>query len=483
MNPELYHIVQQYLRNIGAQNDSNYSLENGHFIKSIADVETAIKEDQLDQVIEMVQKMLKDIPNKEPLQVVLFDLIELKVYNFLSKGDQKAALEVLRNELTPMQCSSPHRIHSLALNILSMKAPDSDDKEVMIERILNALKSIPGLLRSDNRLLELVSQAKQWQVLTCSHHHYGRLTSDQSLWIDHNCGNTGDNCRSPEKELIWSNPKKIPTSLFMFEGEEHIILGLDRNELHIVSPLDPESLPSPFFSVKELWPKYWKPTNKRDILSSIRGFLNKMKVNTTSICALGIMNSQGLFVISDEADQITSLWDFRAEKLLHSWIRMRCYHILTPEDPNAKYFLALTDADAILQICTESFFILKTMPIIDPSSGIASAFVDGKRLLVSMTNSIIYYYDNWEDYPRPTKIFTGHQCGKLRTRAILSRYDPNILLSGSEDGSVYLWNINSGRLIYRLAIHENAVMDLIEVAENEFISSGFEGECFKWSIP
>ena len=163
---------------------------------------------------------------------------------------------------------------------------------------------------------------------------------------------------------------------------------------------------------------------------------------------------------------------------------MRCYHILTPDDSESDYFLAITDGDVILQICTKSFDIIKTMPLIDTNAALSSAFMDGNRLLLSMSNSIIYYYDDWQDYPWPTKIFTGHKCSKFRSRVILSRFDSNILLAGSEDGKIYIWNIQSGRIVNCLSVHEgNAGMDLIEVSENEYVSSGFDGQCYKWSIP
>jgi WD40 repeat protein len=149
--------------------------------------------------------------------------------------------------------------------------------------------------------------------------------------------------------------------------------------------------------------------------------------------------------------------------------------------------LAFTYNDTILQISTDpddSYALIKTIPmVIEENEAISSVFLEGKRLLVSLTNSTIYYYDDWINYGQPTRIFRGHKCRKMRVKAVLSRYNPNQILSGSEDGSIYVWNINSGRLIYVLKVHEKAATDLIEIGPNEYASCGAEGCIYSWLLP
>jgi len=188
------------------------------------------------------------------------------------------------------------------------------------------------------------------------------------------------------------------------------------------------------------------------------------------------------FVICSTEGQNTTIFDMNEGKVIHSWIRLRCSHLLTPQNASDKYFLAVSDNGVILQISTESFETIKIIPSMNERLQVSSAYLDGRRLLIGYNNSTLYYYEDWQNYEHPTRIFRGHTCTKFRINSILSRFDRNLALACSENGSIYVWNIETGRLIFEINLHDKCSNDIMEIGQERFLTCGDDGKLYEWKL-
>ena len=425
-----------------------------------------------------------------------FKIFEQKVQESLLNKNQTQALEILRNNLSPMKMF-PDRIHQLAQNILLSKA-DPKDRVAFAQELFIDLKSVPGLLIVENRLEELVEQAVEYQILKCPY-HYNRDVCD--IWYDHQCSINGPILLQP-KDLVSKRieiPKSCPGDLF------NLFLSPDNSTLTVLNDAGAvaifardsegdwkclkiegyvgEGTPS------SVWPKHsWKIPGINFVHNNdeqgILQFTNDAKLLESNTISIAYMPDTDQVIKSTEG-QCTVLYDSRQDRVIHSWVRLRCSHILTPAREDERYFFAAGDNGDILQISTESFEIMRKIPTMNERLQVSAAYLDEDRLLVGYNDSTIYYYEDWLNYEHPTRIFRGHKCTTYRVNSILSRYDRNTVLSCSENGSIYVWKIESGRLIFEIKIHKNGtcVNDIIEIGKGTFVTCGDGNELYEWTLP
>lgn len=444
---------------------------------------------------ELVNK-LSESKNIEIVDKSIFKITEQKIHELLICGNQTLALEILRNELSPLN-RFPERIHQLAQNILLMR-PAPIDRELLAKGLIEELKRVPGLMITDNRLEELIQQALEHQKLMNCPYHFVRNddSSDLCLWYDHDCKID----ETIVLELGDVEGKKIPIEstmdilriLISSDGGRLIVFD-DNGELFIYENIGDHGWKfmkkmSTLLDSMAIWPRIFERYPQSLHLGQIL-FKTLSEPSTTEELSIEAPLSMAFmanpnFVICSMEDQTTTLFDLKEGKPIHSWIRLRCSHILTPRGEDEKYFLAASDSGNILQISTETFQVIKTIPAINDKMQISSIGLEDKRLLVGCSDSTIYYYDDWMNYSQPTRIFRGHSCKKYQIKSILSRHDRNIVISCSENGSVYLWNLSSGRLIFQIKIFpENCcVNDVLEVGPKRFICCGDAGKLIQFTI-
>lgn len=446
-----------------------------------------------------ILNILSSSKGNEIVEKSIFKIIEQKIYETLSEGNQTLALELLRKELTPLN-ENPEKIHRIAQNILLMK-PERIDSELLAQELIYELKMVPGLMITENRLEELFQQAFEYQKLTNCQYHFEKRKINIDLWSDHDCQIRETIVLEPadvESEIISINTTMDILMIMMLKDGMGGLLCFDDNGEIFVFEKDGNGgwkyemkFPTLLESMT-IWPKSIEkfPFSLKlgQILFSktMTPDMKNSKTNELSLespLAIAFLPNQN-FVLCSTEDQTTILFDLNQGIPIHSWIRLRCSHILTPSKEDEKYFLAAADNGDILQISTETFQVIKTIPSVHDKVQISSIDLDGKRLLVGCNDSTIYYYDNWMNYSHPTRIFRGHLCKKYQIAAVLSRHDHNIIISTSENGSIYVWNISSGRLLFQIKIFpENCcVNDILEVEPRRFICCGDGGKLYQFKL-
>lgn len=489
VNDQILQLISQYLMKTNPE-ISNQLSTNVSELFSSQKLKEFVVEGRWDDLV----NKLSEYKNIEIVDKSIFKIIEQKIHEILNFGNQTLALEILRNELSPLN-RFPERIHQLAQSILLMRT-EPIDRELLAQELIVELKKVAGLMITDNRLEELIQQALEYQKLVNCPFHIERNDQSLDLWYDHDCKID----ETIVLELGHLEGKIIPIEstmdilriLISSDGTRLVVFD-DNGELFNYEKIGQHEWN---FSKKmttlldsvTIWPnivqRYPQSHNQEQILfKTLNEPSTTEELSIEAPLSMAFMPNQN-FVICSIEDQTTTLFDLKEGKPIHSWIRLRCSHILTPRREDEKYFLAASDSGNILQISTETFQVIKTIPGINDKLQISSVDLDGKRLLVGCNDSTIYYYDDWLNYSHPTRIFRGHFCKKYQIKSILSRHDRNIVISCSENGSIYLWNLSSGRLIFQIKIFpENCcVNDILEVGPRRFICCGDGGKLYQFAI-
>lgn len=103
---------------------------------------------------------------------------------------------------------------------------------------------------------------------------------------------------------------------------------------------------------------------------------------------------------------------------------------------------------------------------------------DGNAILVSTLDSTIRLMDKGNG--QMLQSYKGHTNGDYRIRSCLGLADA-VVVSGSEDGQIYAWDLLEGRVIKKLGAHDGKVASAVafNAARNEWVSAGADG---KWAL-
>ena len=493
MNSELLQIISQYLKQNYPEIWSKLPIESNFDTKAISEqqLKDAIINGKWDEIVEELQERFDDFESQEIIKMTLFKLIEQKIQEKLENGCQTEALEILRNSLSPLKLL-PDRIHQLAQNILLMRATPMN-RYVLAQEICEELRQkVNGLILSDNRLEELIEQALKYQRIKCPFHAKNN-NEVSGLWTDHKCASNGPLKLKPadvERKEIPHNSRGELLNLYISKNGCNLVVTDDDCEVFVycLNEANYETKRhSASIETLNFWPKTTDKlpvTNDKYVsISNLSGNdENRGKVFNVEGPISMALTADEEFVIFSTEGQITTIFDTKETKVLHSWIRLRCSHLLTPQNTNEKYFLAVSDNGNILQISTESFETIRTLPSMNERLQVSSAYLDGKRLLIGYNNSTLYYYEDWQNYEHPTRILRGHKCTKFRVSSILSRYDQNLAISCSENGSIYVWNLETSRLIYEIVLHDKCSNDILEIGRGKFVTCGDDGKIYEWKL-
>ena len=462
-----------------------------------------LKQNILDGHWSQIIDEIKGLNESNVVNVVIFKILTQKLNEKLFEGDQKGALEILRNEISPLGMF-PERMHNLAQNILLSKPdPLGLDRLKLAQDIFSDLKNFPEFLFTENRLDELVGQAKKYQIMNCPY-HYDDEQEDFSVWQDHKCARSSSLKLEIYENVLLTEDAELLKISCSPDKTKIIVTDEVTNQYRLIYNFESETPNCVKDSIIEngkeaitVWPQICGLIPRfegaefycEDIYT---GSKVKCQVNLGEIIAVAFFTNFQWVVVSTK-EQITSLIDCQNGKVIHSWIRLRCKFLLTPqnnknilrdEDETYKYFLGVKDDGSIVQMSCLTYEILKTIPTINEKFQISSAYLESGRLLIGYTNSTIFYYEDWRNYGQPIRMFRGHTCEQYQINAILSEFERNLVIGCSENGSIYVWNIESSRLIYEIPLHDGkCVNDVLEIEPKTFLSCGDDRRLFQWKLP
>ena len=102
---------------------------------------------------------------------------------------------------------------------------------------------------------------------------------------------------------------------------------------------------------------------------------------------------------------------------------------------------------------------------------------DGNALLISTLDSSIRLFDKGNG--QLLQSYTGHANEKYRVRSTLALADAAVI-SGSEDGAIFIWNLLDGTVLERLQAHAGKVVSAVTwnsaTGKREWASAGSDGK-------
>ncbi|KAL8656345.1 MAG: hypothetical protein Q9210_000335, partial [Variospora velana] len=107
---------------------------------------------------------------------------------------------------------------------------------------------------------------------------------------------------------------------------------------------------------------------------------------------------------------------------------------------------------------------------------------DGNAVLVSTLDSAIRLMD--KSNGQMLQSYKGHLNKDYRIRSCLGPRD-SVVISGSEDGKIYAWELFTGKVLETLSAHNAKVASAVtcNIARDEFASAGVDGSVIVWSAP
>ncbi|KAL8957760.1 MAG: hypothetical protein Q9193_005050 [Seirophora villosa] len=107
---------------------------------------------------------------------------------------------------------------------------------------------------------------------------------------------------------------------------------------------------------------------------------------------------------------------------------------------------------------------------------------DGNAVLVSTLDSVIRLID--KSNGQMLQSYKGHTNKNYRIRSCLGPGD-SVVISGSEDGKIYAWELFTGNVLETLSAHNANVASAVacNVIRNEFASAGVDGSVIVWGAP
>ncbi|KAL8923067.1 MAG: hypothetical protein Q9172_003313, partial [Xanthocarpia lactea] len=106
---------------------------------------------------------------------------------------------------------------------------------------------------------------------------------------------------------------------------------------------------------------------------------------------------------------------------------------------------------------------------------------DGNGVLVSTLDSVIRLMD--KSNGQMLQSYKGHVNTEYRIRSCLGLAD-SIVISGSEDGKIYIWDLLEGKVVESLAAHNGKVASAVSCCSprKEWASAGTDGTVSIWGM-
>ncbi len=107
---------------------------------------------------------------------------------------------------------------------------------------------------------------------------------------------------------------------------------------------------------------------------------------------------------------------------------------------------------------------------------------DGNAVLVSTLDSTIRLMDKGNG--QLLQSYKGHTNKDYRIRSCLGMAD-SVVVSGSEDGQLYAWDVLEGKVVEKIKAHDGKVASAVAFngTKKEWASAGVDGTVSVWGMP
>ncbi|KAL2261491.1 hypothetical protein VTK26DRAFT_3936 [Humicola hyalothermophila] len=398
-----------------------------------------------------------------------FRLRQQKFLELLERRDTGRALTVLRNELTPL-CSEEHRtLHVLSRLLMCTDAEDLKSKanwdgangrsrQALLEELSGSIS--PSVMLPDHRLAVLLDSVKRSQVEKCLYH---TSNDPPSLYVNHTC----DRRRFPtevlaelSKPIADASKHEVWQIRFSPDGRRLASCGTEKpiniwdvERLTLIHELQGHSK-------GEIGEIAWSPDGKFLVSCGIDRYAKVWDTDTgdcvrvlerfgepVSSC---VWAADGKTFITGSFDKSKSLceWDLRGE-CVHTWTKThRTQDVALSPD---QHWLVAMDEQRGLHVYdygTREHLYDLTLNARPTSLAISR---DSRHVLVNKTDNEALLIDL---ETRVTKQkFTGHSGGQFTIRSGFGGANESFVISGSEDGRVFIWHKMTGTLVLEAIAH------------------------------
>lgn len=487
---EFIRLVMQSLRDIGYTVSANVlEAESGYRLESssVAAFREAVLAGHWNEAESALDSL--EITDDEYRRSAMFLIRQQKYLELLEAQDVNAALLVLRTELAPLNIDT-ERLQSLSSLLMSASSEevrrwahwDGADGSSRQQLLLSLQTYIPSTTMIPSRRFDvLLEQARQFQRNSCLYHN----TSDPfSLYTDHACGRD----RFPTVttiilehnnevwDLRWSNNGEYLATASA--DKSAIIWRIGPNNQSSVRECRAEhTLNSDSEPVNSL---AWSPDDETLLTCSDQVIkmwnaktgvpMKDLKGHTEIVTAVEWLHDGSGF-ISAGMDSRIIFWD-KQGKQRDAWenVPIRITDIATA--PNGSRFIAVGISrepvngkppyptpetqrfEKRVMIWNWEEKCLEESIVLEDFGEVTSVKIsrDSRYVLIGHGPDEIQLWD-LQDTPRLTRKFIGHRQGKNVIRSCFGGVDEHFIVSGSENGKVYIWQRETGQLLESLTGH------------------------------
>ncbi|ETI24402.1 hypothetical protein G647_03771 [Cladophialophora carrionii CBS 160.54] len=400
---------------------------------------------------------------------MLFWIRQQKFLELLDRRDLGMALMVLRQELTPLG----HDIHQLhALSTLLMCPPEDlrskahwsgtveESRKLLLQDLSRSIA--PSVMIRDHRLAELFDHIKQSQINQCLYHN---TAEPPSLYSDHICDR--DDFPSRTAIILEDHTGEVWHIQFSHDGTKLATASQDRS-VNIYETVTFKRLHSLTHHSAEVTYVSWSPDDTKIITCSqdckarvydvesgrLEVTLEHQTVdqNYGITAAAWTPDSQGFVTASHDRNSQLCHWNLRAakrEQPVHVWPRgFRVQDVAITVDGH--WLVALDPQNIIRIFDMHTYREEPPIKVLGKMTSI-SLSQDGNTVLVNLAVGEVHMIDlTTRDTVRK---FRGQKQGEFVIRSCFGGAAENFVVSGSEDGLIYVWHKENESLIEKLAGH------------------------------
>ncbi|TDL25023.1 WD40 repeat-like protein [Rickenella mellea] len=546
---EFVRLVIQSLRDVGyIESAATLEAESGYTMESpeVAEFRECILDGSWDSAEVTLSRL--GVSDDESLRMARFLISQQKYLELLEASNVNAALHVLRSELAPLN-TDVDKLHSLSGLIMCSNAEDLKsrakwDGAAGVSRrqlLANLQRFIPSsVMIPQRRFASLLQQAYTHQRTQCLYHNAPYDSSAFSLYTDHHCSR--DSFPSLTTHILAEHEDEVWNVQWSHCGRYLASASKDKTAIvwHIGVSLHPLRRPKTGPNTRDCIPEKvlrdhpypvgclaWSLDDSILLTSSehiIKMWnpktglcVRELDAHTETVTSL-VWLPDGSGFLSGSMDRKIILWDVDG-KQRDTWgttvirvtdlavtpdfsrlVAVGIHHLpssannsaVTLQDGGTPPTGAATQASTERRRDVENRLIIYDLATKQQEVSIR---LEGELTSVKISQDSRYALVNhapdevqlWDlDSARMARRFTGQRQGKHVIRSCFGGVDGNFIVSGSEDGNVYVWHRDTGALLEALPGHgEGSVNSAAWNPKDERMFASCSDDCTIriWEIP
>ncbi|KAI2696961.1 hypothetical protein CBS147332_8924 [Penicillium roqueforti] len=400
---------------------------------------------------------------------MLFYLRQQKFLEMLEARDLAAALNVLRQELTPLNFDV-ERLHALSsllmcsTEVLHTQTGWDGSVTSSRERLLGELsKSIsPSVMIPQHRLAILLDHVKRTQINNCFYHN---TAEPPSLYSDHMCDRNDFPLDvivdlTQHSDEVWYCEFSHDGSKLVTAGKDHNVLIYNTADFSVLHRLTEHEDGVAFAS--------WSPDDSKLItcsqdkkarvwsVESGRCLLTINHHRQPVTAAAWAPDGESFVTASLDAESQLRHWSMRGQSL-YTWkggFRVQDCAI----SPDGRRLVA-ADTEAKIHVYNmltyEEDYCL---PLPSKPTSVAIS-KDSRHVLINLAEGEIQLVDM--ETTALVRQFKGQKQGEFVIRSTFGGAAENFVVSGSEDSKVYIWHKENGNIVETLEGHISGCVNSI----------------------